>query len=151
MGTSFPQYLEQRGYRLDWSTAAFLRRMFLDCWAQPGFHLFWRVWNPLYGYLLFRLYQYLGGTKRRFSLTLLVFALCGFVAHDLPVSLFVGRPLVVCTTAFFAWGVLVSAARLLDRPLAFASWPRVLHVVVNLALVGGGLLAGVVVQTWLTA
>jgi hypothetical protein len=124
--------------------------MFLDCWAEPGFHRFWRVWNPVYGYVLFRLYLYLGGPRRRVSLSLLVFALCGFVAHDLPVSLIVGRPLLVCTTAFFAWGILASAARFLDRPLAFASWPCGLHVVVNLVLVGGGLVAGAVVQAWLT-
>ena len=125
--------------------------MFLDCWAEPGFHRFWRVWNPLYGYVLFRLYRKLGGARRRFPLTLLVFTLCGLLSHDLPASLLAGRPLVTCTASFFLWGVLVALARLLDRPLAFATWPGALHVALNLALVVGGLLSGVAVQAWLLA
>ena len=144
--TSFQQYLEGRGYDLDRGSAAFLRRMFLECWAQPGFHSFWRVWNPAYGYLLFRLYRSLGGSRSQVPLTLLVFGLCGYLAHDFPVSLFLGRPLLVCTVAFVVWGTLVSLARHLERPLAFARWPPPLHVLLNIALVGCGLLAGVVFQ-----
>ena len=105
-GPTFTQYLRRRGYDRQASSAHFLRRMFLECWLESGFHRFWRVWNPLYGFFLYRLYlrlRRLGGNYNRFVAAVGVFEACGFGLHDFPVSLVLGRSTFVCTPSFSVW------------------------------------------------
>ena len=146
---TFRQYLARRGYDLHASTGLFLRRMFLSAWAQPGFHRFWRVWNPVYGYLLFRLYLVLGGNRRRILSTITVFLFCGFMLHDLPISIIRGHIQVTITAAFFLFGVVTLLFQQAENRLGALQWPRVVHVICNFGVVGGGLLFGVWVQNWL--
>ena len=142
----FSSYLENRGYRLEAGSALFLKRLFLDSWAQPGFHKFWQVWNPVYGFFLFRLYCALGGAQRRVVSTLAVFLFCGAFLHDLPLTLITGHPSVVCTTAFSFWAVVALFARCSSSLLHLAAWPRSIHVGLNIVLIIGGLLLGARVQ-----
>ena len=69
---SFDGFLRQRGYDPA-NSVAFLRRMLVDCWSQPSFRAFWRVWNPVYWYGLFRRYLALVGQQRRRMAPPLVF------------------------------------------------------------------------------
>jgi len=46
--------LIRRGYRTGYD-GRFFRRAFLECWAEPGFHRFRRIWNPSLGFLVFEL------------------------------------------------------------------------------------------------
>ncbi len=119
-----------------------LRRMFFDSWVQPGFHCFWQVWNPVYGYFLFLLYRVLGGSRRPFVAGISVFIFCGFILHDLPIGLVTGEPKIACTIAFLNWGVFAFLSRKLGTVLKFDSWPRVANLSVNVFLIGSGLLLG---------
>ena len=143
---TFRQFLTRRGYDLHGGSGAFLRRMFLSAWAEPGFHRFWRIWNPLYGYFLFRFYRVLGGERRRVPATVTVFVACGFVLHDLPILWITGHPQVATTTAFFFFAVVALLSKAVDKTTKAARWPRPAHVLLNSGLVLGGLLLGAYVQ-----
>lgn len=143
---TFTQYLVRRGYALDRGALPLLKRMFLECWAEPGFHRFWRVWNPVYGYVLFGLYRALGGNKHRVPATLLTFACCGFFLHDLPVAFVVGRPLVSTTSAFLAFGAFALMNQRLVPRIKQKAWRRRANVLLNVTLVVCGLLLGVAVD-----
>jgi hypothetical protein len=123
--------------------------MFLECWAEPGFHRFWRVWNPLYGYFLFKLYRILGGNKHKTSATLGTFIFCGFFLHDLPVSLITGGLLLNTTLAFMFFGVFVILSHQLERWLEQRYWPRTLNVVLNIGFIGMGFVLSGLLQRYL--
>ncbi len=143
---SFPEFLELRGYSLKQGAGAMLRRLFFDSWVQPGFHRFWQVWNPVYGYFLFLLYRALGGSRRPFLAGISVFVFCGAVLHDLPIALVTGEPKIVGTLAFLSWGVLSFLSRKMEGVIDFASWPRGASLIVNVLLIGSGLLMGALGQ-----
>ncbi len=123
-----------------------LRRLFLDSWVQPGFHRFWQVWNPVYGYFLFLIYRALGGSRRPLVAGISVFVFCGFILHDLPIQLVTGEPRIVCTVAFLNWGVFAFLSRKLGPVLGFDRWSRVANLCVNVILIGSGLLLGALGQ-----
>ncbi len=140
------QYLKRRGFDFHAGSAAFLRRMFVAVWFEPGFHRFWRIWNPLYGYFLFRLYHRLGGNRHRFFATIVVFLTSGFLLHDVPIALITRRAQVTVTSAFLAYGIASLLAQAADRRLAFRLWPGAVHLVLNVILVVAGLGFGVWMQ-----
>lgn len=143
---SFTEFLELRGYSLENGAGPLLRRLFLESWVQPGFHRFWQVWNPAYGYFLFNLYRALGGSRRPFLAGISVFVICGSILHDLPIGLVTGVPRIVCTVAFSFWGVTAFLSRKADPVVDFESWPPVANLVVNVFLIGIGLLLGAMGQ-----
>jgi len=131
-GKEFHRYLHRRGYPsgTGWG---FFRRAFLECWAQPGFHWFWRVWNPGLGFLVFRLYHALGG-KRGDPVTKVLAFLASGIAHNLLVLPFLGWSFTL-PVAFAAFGVLVAAGPRSSRILRQHRWPRPLNIPLNVALV----------------
>ena len=145
----FVQYLERRGFDVRRGPAAFWWRMFVAVWAEPGFHRFWRVWNPLYGYFLFRLYRLLGGNRRRVVSTVVVFLFSGFVLHDLPFILITGRVQVTVTAAFLFYAVSSLFSQVAERQWSLRSWPRTVHTLCNVGLVIAGLGFGAYVQSHL--
>jgi hypothetical protein len=145
---TFEQYLIRRGYDLRLGAQPFFRRMFLSCWAEPGFHRFWRVWNPLYGYFLFKLYRVLGGNKRKVLATLSTFIFCGFFLHDLPVSLIADRLLMNTTSAFMFFGVFAILNHQLEKRLKQRYWPRMFNVALNIGLIGMGFVLSALLQRY---
>lgn len=130
---TFDAYLRRRGY--DPAGPGFLRRMFVDVWAEPSFRDFWRVWNPVYGFALFRLYVALGGHRRPALTSLVVFAASGFVLHDLPVALATGKPGVGTTVAFVAfWALVVTERGRSDRSARRRRLANVARVALGLGL-----------------
>lgn len=75
--------------------------------------------------------------------TWIVFAACGFVLHDLPLSLIAGRPLISTTVAFslFALATIAFAKTRLDG--RSAKWSAPVALAINLLLLAAGLAAGV--------
>lgn len=128
----FRIYLLRRGYRTsnDWP---FFRRAFLESWAQPGFHRFWRVWNPGLGFLTFRMYRVIGGNRRGHVATILTFLGSG-MAHSLLVLPALGWSYTIPVT-FSCFGILASAGPALSRLLGLASWPALANAALNAALV----------------
>jgi hypothetical protein len=141
---TFEEFLQKRGFDVR-TRGAFLRRMFVTCWGEPGFHLFWRLWNPLYGYGLFRLYLLLGGARRPLVASLIVFASCGFFLHDLPVAASTHRLGITTTLSFVVFWALASISRALSPRLGQQTWARSANAAMNVACVVAGLSIGALV------
>ena len=131
---SYRAYVKLRGYGDHFNDWPFFRRSFLTCWAEPGFHRFWRAWNPGIGYLVFRLYLALGGKRNRVVATVGAFEVCG-IAHVLAVYPFLRRWSLVVPVAFLCFGLFTLASQGLERMLSQDRWPAVANVVVNAGLV----------------
>ncbi|MHC4521398.1 MAG: hypothetical protein ACYTAS_22630, partial [Planctomycetota bacterium] len=43
---NYKAYVRMRGYGDHLNDGPFFVRSFLTCWAEPGFHRCWQVWNP---------------------------------------------------------------------------------------------------------
>jgi len=132
--TEFRQYLRRRGYRSSSGWPLF-RRAFLECWAQPGFHWFWRVWSPSLGFLVFRLYRALGGNRAGGHTKVLAFVTSG-ITHSLLVLPFLGWSFTI-PTAFAGFGLLVVLGPFMSRRLRQHRWPLLANVAVNVALILG--------------
>lgn len=130
----YREFARHRGFRTfnDWP---YHRRGFLECWTEPGFHRFWRVWNPGIAYFVHRLFLRLGGRRRWDLPTVTSFVGCG-LAHNLIVLPVLGWSYTV-VTAFACFGLLTVASRRLAPLLRQERWPALLNVAVNVGLVLG--------------
>lgn len=142
---SYNRYLVLRGYAPSSNKLAILKRALFDSWGEPGFHQFWRVWNPGVGHLLYRLYLFLGGNRARLIATILVFILCG-ILHDVLVMLIFRRPFVAFTAAFLFSGVLTVGNRSLEPILHQERWPRLLNALINVSCLAVSIHAAVQLQ-----
>ncbi len=142
---SYDQYLILRGYDLSSSKLLVLKRALVGSWGEPGFHRFWRVWNPGIGHLLYRFYLALGDNRIRLAATMLVFTLCGLV-HDVLVMLIFRRPFVAFTAAFVFSGILVVINRSLEPILRQERWPRLLNVFSNVSCLAASIYSAVQLQ-----
>jgi hypothetical protein len=132
MSQSYNQYLILRGYDPSSSGLMILRRALFDSWGEPGFHQFWRVWNPGVGHLLYRLYLVFGGNRIQMVATMLVFTACGLI-HDGLVMLIFRRPFAAFTAAFVFSGILAVINRSLEPLLRQDRWPRLLNAFINVS------------------
>jgi hypothetical protein len=138
-----------RGFRTfnDWP---YHRRGFLECWAEPGFHKFWQVWNPGIAYFVYRLYLRCGGRKRWLLPTILSFGLCGLV-HTVVVAPFLGRWSNSVIVTFLLFGVLTVLSRHLSSFLQQNRWPVLLNSAINIGLVLGSFDIGFGVDAWIAS
>ena len=133
-------FYTKRGYKYPIKIGDLLLRWWFLSFAQPGFHRFWRVWNPLLGYLLFLFYIALGGNKRPFIASFVVFTSCGFVFHDL---LTLKEVIALDTTiSFMIWAVLCDLSRRYQLHKIQEKWPWIANVLINALLLVGGKEAG---------
>ncbi len=133
-------FYTKRGYQYPLQSGDVLLRWWFLSFAQPGFHRFWRVWNPLLGYLLFLFYVALGGNKRPFLASLVVFTCCGFVFHDL---LTLKDAIALDTTiSFMVWAVLCDLSRRYHLHKIQEQWPWISNVLVNVLLLYFGKVVG---------
>ena len=133
-------FYTKRGYKYPLQSGDVLLRWWFISFAQPGFHRFWRVWNPLLGYLLFLFYVALGGNKRPFVASFVVFTSCGFVLHDL-MTLKETLELDM-TISFMIWAILCELSRSFKLHEMQEKWPWVANVLVNALLLFCGKEAG---------
>ena len=134
---TYGAYARMRGFTSGLNDRAYHRRGFVECWAQPGFHRFWQVWNPGISYFVYRLFIRLGGRRRWIAPTIAAFAICG-LAHTVLVAPFFGRWSFSVITAFCLFGVLTVLSRYASPYLQQERWPTLLNVAVNVLLVAGG-------------
>lgn len=137
----YDDYLRLRGYDPD-RPVAFIRRMFVAPWSEPGFHRFWRLWNPLFGYALYRLFLLVGGSRRPRLASFVTFAASGFVFHDLLRVILGGRASGSTTLAFVVFWALATTSKVYAPRLHQEHWPRGLNILTNIVMLGLGLLAG---------
>ncbi len=129
----YRKFARMRGFKTS-NDLPFHRRGFLECWAQPGFHRFWQVWNPGIAYFVYRTYIRLGGVKSWTIPTFLSFSLCG-VIHTVIVFPFVGRWSFAVIGAFICFGLLTISSKKLSRILKQEKWPKIVNLVLNVGLV----------------
>lgn len=144
----YEAFVRMRGFTTEINDWPFVRRSFIECWAAPGFHRFWQVWNPGIAYFVYRLFICLGGRKRWIVPTLLSFALCG-VAHTVIVAPFLGRWGFSVIVAFCCFGVLTVISRFGASFLKQECWPAIVNVAVNVTLVCGSFDVGFRVDKFL--
>lgn len=128
---SFRLYLRYRlgpkGGRAAWFN------FFIRPFGASSFAEFWRRWNPVYGYfLLYYCYRPLAKVLPRRAATLLTFATCGFMLHDLPAWAVARRILPPgATIAFilFGLGAIVGETFHID----LSRWPAGLRALANIA------------------
>lgn len=132
----YTAFAKMRGFTTlnDWP---YHRRGFIECWGEPGFHRFWRVWNPGVAYFVYRAYVALGGRRHQAAATMLSFIACG-LAHTVIAAPFAGRWSYTLIVAFAAWGAVTIGSRRLAPFLRQERWPTVVNVALNVALVIGG-------------
>lgn len=131
---SYRAYVWLCGYGDHLNDWPFFRRSFLTCWAEPGFHRFWQVWNPGISYFVSRVYLLLGGRRNRIIATLGAFELCG-IAHVLVVYPFLRRWSLVLPVTFLCFGVFALLSRRFRHVLHQDRWPAVANIAVNVGLV----------------
>lgn len=134
--SNYRAYARMRGFHTELNDRPYVRRSFLECWAEPGFHRFWQVWNPGIAYFVYRIYLGLGGHRRWTTPTLGAFLVCG-LAHTVVALPFTGRWSYTLVVAFACFGVLTVLSRRLTPYLKQDRWPRIFNVLVNVGLVLG--------------
>ena len=132
--SDYKQYLKLRGFGDHIHDRFFVKRGFLACWLQPGFHHFWKVWNPGIGYFTYKLYLSFGGKDRQTRATIAAFLVNG-LAHNLVISLFLWRWDFPLPFTFTLFGFLTVVSRWLEGATKMNRWPRVCHLVLNIVLV----------------
>ncbi len=138
---SFEQYLKRRGYvffSIDQAIFRTIRKSF----SQKSFCGFWRMWNPFTGYLVFLLYSFLGGNRKRPYLIFLVFMTSGIVFHDLVIYLITGSISIIFTITFLLYSMISLIENILlvqrkgARKNAFEAreLPIAFRVIINMVL-----------------
>lgn len=130
----YQQYLCRRGFGDKLYDRPFFFRSFLACWAEPGFHRFWRMWNPGIGFLTFRLYLALGGRKHREAATVATFVVNGLV-HTMAICPFARRWSWTLIVTFLIFGLLTILSGRLESVLKQKRWPAIANLVVNVGSV----------------
>lgn len=129
----YTRFVRMRGFESQLNDWPFVRRSFLECWAEPGFHRFWQVWNPGIAYFAYRLYLRLGGRKRWLLPAMGSFVGCG-IAHTVAVLPFTGRWGWTAVAYFTCFGLFTALSRRLAPILRQDRWPSALNVAVNAGL-----------------
>jgi len=145
---SFRAYAAQRGFT-SVNDRPFALRAFVLAWAEPGFHRFWRVWNPGISYFPYRVYLWLGGSRRRAVATIGAFLANGLAHNLIALPFFRLWWSWTIPVAFLCFGVLTVLSRLVAPWLAQERWPLLLNVAVNVGLVCGSMDVGFRVDAWL--
>jgi hypothetical protein len=133
---TYAQYCLRRGYKPPFKGWPVIRRSLFQSWAQPGFHRFWRVWNPPVGYLLYKLYVLFGGNRNRIISTSIVYAISGAL-HDLVVITLVPIWGPIITSSYLVSGWLSLLSLKMERILHQKKWPPILNVILNFILIVG--------------
>lgn len=130
----YKQYLGLRGFGDHVNDRVFVKRGFLECWLQPGFHHFWQVWNPGIGYFTYKMYLSFGGKDRQSMATIAAFLVNGLI-HNFLISLLLWRWDFPLPFTFTLFGFLTVISRWLERPMKMNKWPKIFHLALNIGLV----------------
>lgn len=132
------EFFIRRGFKVPLKFGNVVWRWFFVSFTQPGFALFWRLWNPIFGYHLFKLYRRLGGDRRRVVACMATFGVCGFL-HDLFAFVVLRENFTLKATItflLFAMIVLATSSRSICRVMRRI--PPYAHVLINIAWLAAG-------------
>ena len=130
---SYRKFAKMRGFK-SFNDFAYHKRGFIECWAQPGFHKFWQVWNPGIAYFVYQIYLMVGGRKNWIFPTIFSFIICG-ILHTVIVFPFIMRWSYSVIITFACFGVLTVISKKLSAVLKQEKWPWVINTLINIGLV----------------
>lgn len=130
----YREYLRLRGFGTHINDWFFVKRGFVECWWEPGFHCFWQVWNPGISYFTYKFYLLLGGNKRQNRATITAFVINGLV-HNLVVIPILQRWDFPLPFTFLCFGLLTVGFRWLGRHIDLKKLPDICHLCINIGLV----------------
>jgi hypothetical protein len=116
-----------------------LMRMLDRAFTSPSLSMFWRYWNPVYGYFLSKyIYRPCRRILPRWTSLLLTFAFCGFFLHDAlawPAAITRTGKLFPPPHRITAWFTLIAAGILLSEALGlrFDALSRRARIALHLA------------------
>lgn len=124
-----------RGFKSfnDWS---YHRRGFIECWAAPGFHKFWEIWNPGIAYFVFRLYLKFGGNNNRIIAMILAFFINGII-HTLVFYAISRKYSFTIIILFLLFALITITSKELEHLMRQYKWPWYLNSTINILLVAG--------------
>ena len=114
-----------------------MKNMLERSFGAGSFHLFWRYWNPIWGYYLSR--NVMKPLRQYFSAgvaTILTFAVSG-AAHDLAVAIIKWDAILFFTPWFAFMGIIVVVTNKFGISYARYNW--LTRMIVNFAFVSGSL------------
>jgi D-alanyl-lipoteichoic acid acyltransferase DltB (MBOAT superfamily) len=129
----YKQYAKMRGFK-SFNDRAYHQRGFIECWAEPGFHRFWQIWNPGISFFVHCLFIKIGGRKHWVLPTFFSFLMCG-IMHTLIVFPFFNEWSFSVIIASICFGLLTILSRKLSNILKQNKWPIFINIIVNLSLV----------------
>jgi hypothetical protein len=132
--SDYKRYLLLRGYQGHVNDWFFVKRGFIECWWEPGFHRFWQAWNPGISYFTYKLYLSLGGNKRKDLGTIMAFLINGLF-HNIVVIPFLGRWDFPLPFTFLCFGLLTVGFRRLDRYFNLEKLPGICYLFINVGAV----------------
>ena len=130
----YREYLKLRGFGTHVNDLDFIKRGFIYCWWEPGFHCFWKTWNPGISYFTYKLYLLLGGKEKQTLGTIAVFVLNGLI-HNMVVISFLRRCDFPLPFTFLGFGLFSIIFRWLDKHIDLQRIPGVCHFCMNAGLV----------------
>jgi hypothetical protein len=109
-----------------------------------SFYLFWRYWNPIWGYYLSRnVMKPLGNFLPLWLVTLLTFSVSGGL-HDLALSLVKWKFIFFFTPWFALMGVAVLLTKTFN--ISYSTYPWPIRMSFNLAFVVGCLMLAIILE-----
>ena len=131
----YRKFAKMRGFK-SFNDFDYHWRGFIECWAQPGFHRFWQVWNPGIAFFVYCIYIRIGGLKKWTLPTMSSFIICG-VLHTIIVFPFMRRWSFSVIGAFTCFGILTVISRKLSPILKQQDWPWIINTLINIGFVIG--------------
>jgi hypothetical protein len=132
--SDYKRYLMLRGYQGHVNDWFFVKRGFIECWFEPGFHRFWQVWNPGIGYFTYKLYLSIGGNNRQGLGTITTFLINGLI-HNIVVIPFLRRWDFPLPFTFLCFGLLTVGFNWLARHIDLKKLPWICHMFINVGAV----------------
>jgi hypothetical protein len=111
----------------------FVKNAFFISWSKPGFHFFWRHWNPGIAYMTFWIYKYFGGNKNKVIATYMSFIICGLI-HNIVVYPFLGWSYTIIVV-FICFSTFTLISKILSTVLNQKKWHWAINTVINISLV----------------
>ena len=117
------------------------RRSFIECWAEPGFHRFWQIWNPGITYFFYRIYRSIFRlhifhyVRINWIFTTIAAFFINGIIHTLVFFIIAGAWSFTVPVTFFIFGVFTVLSKLFEPIFRQARWHWLINSALNIFLI----------------
>ena len=112
-----------------------LQLMLIRSLGAGKFSIFWKYWNPIWGYYLGKfIFKPLKSTLPKALSLIITFAISGFI-HDLAIMLLKGKFTLFLTSWFLLMGICVIIGDYCK--FNYSKFPWIIRAVINLSIISG--------------